>query len=173
MKESPYVMLVSLSCSNILLLIILKYFLSLLIYTGGLYYKLHSVNRPITMKKEGIQTRKRKQKNSSNQTTISHISSANECSPNHLNPQNTCNLNKLNRTSKNIEKKCKKSSSTAIPIIQMENLNSKITQQLSVEFNGSLNMTANSSNIHQIYNKPNSVNNEDNSTISTTDKNSQ
>ncbi|KAK8748326.1 hypothetical protein OTU49_016077, partial [Cherax quadricarinatus] len=26
----------------------------------GLYYKLHSVNRPLTMKKEGIQTRNRK-----------------------------------------------------------------------------------------------------------------
>lgn len=28
----------------------------------GLYYKLHSVARPLTMKKEGIQTRKRKPK---------------------------------------------------------------------------------------------------------------
>ncbi|KAF5305672.1 hypothetical protein FQA39_LY09161 [Lamprigera yunnana] len=30
----------------------------------GLYFKLHSVNRPLSMKKEGIQTRKRKPKNS-------------------------------------------------------------------------------------------------------------
>lgn len=30
----------------------------------GLYYKLHSVNRPLTMKKDGIQTRKRKPKSS-------------------------------------------------------------------------------------------------------------
>ncbi|GLV41399.1 pannier [Carabus blaptoides fortunei] len=30
----------------------------------GLYYKLHSVNRPLSMKKDGIQTRKRKPKNS-------------------------------------------------------------------------------------------------------------
>ncbi|XP_077294285.1 uncharacterized protein LOC143916894 isoform X2 [Arctopsyche grandis] len=29
----------------------------------GLYYKLHSINRPLTMKKDGIQTRKRKPKN--------------------------------------------------------------------------------------------------------------
>jgi transcription elongation factor Elf1 len=35
----------------------------------GLYYKLHNVNRPITMKKEGIQTRKRKQKSSSSSST--------------------------------------------------------------------------------------------------------
>ena len=35
----------------------------LLYFIGGLYFKLHNVNRPITMKKEGIQTRKRKQKN--------------------------------------------------------------------------------------------------------------
>ncbi|XP_074040473.1 uncharacterized protein isoform X4 [Leptinotarsa decemlineata] len=31
----------------------------------GLYFKLHNVNRPISMKKEGIQTRKRRPKNSS------------------------------------------------------------------------------------------------------------
>ncbi|XP_031344373.1 GATA-binding factor 5-B-like isoform X3 [Photinus pyralis] len=31
----------------------------------GLYFKLHSVNRPLSMKKEGIQTRKRKPKNAS------------------------------------------------------------------------------------------------------------
>ncbi|XP_063902853.1 transcription factor elt-3-like isoform X5 [Zophobas morio] len=31
----------------------------------GLYYKLHGVNRPLSMKKEGIQTRKRRPKNSS------------------------------------------------------------------------------------------------------------
>jgi hypothetical protein len=30
----------------------------------GLYYKLHKVNRPIAMKKEGIQTRRRKSKKS-------------------------------------------------------------------------------------------------------------
>ena len=29
----------------------------------GLYFKLHGVNRPLSMKKEGIQTRKRKPKN--------------------------------------------------------------------------------------------------------------
>ncbi|XP_038052147.1 transcription factor GATA-4-like isoform X2 [Patiria miniata] len=33
----------------------------------GLYYKLHSVNRPLAMKKDGIQTRKRKPKGSSKQ----------------------------------------------------------------------------------------------------------
>ncbi|XP_032779626.2 box A-binding factor isoform X2 [Daphnia magna] len=35
----------------------------------GLYYKLHSVNRPLTMKKEGIQTRKRKPKAGTSQPT--------------------------------------------------------------------------------------------------------
>ncbi|KAL6255433.1 hypothetical protein P5V15_013768 [Pogonomyrmex californicus] len=34
----------------------------------GLYFKLHNVNRPLSMKKEGIQTRKRKPKNHSNIT---------------------------------------------------------------------------------------------------------
>jgi hypothetical protein len=39
----------------------------------GLYYKLHNVNRPLSMKKEGIQTRKRRPKNSNshNQPTPS------------------------------------------------------------------------------------------------------
>jgi hypothetical protein len=35
----------------------------------GLYYKLHNVNRPITMKKDSIQTRKRKPKSSSTTST--------------------------------------------------------------------------------------------------------
>ncbi|XP_018579826.1 GATA-binding factor 6-B isoform X2 [Anoplophora glabripennis] len=40
----------------------------------GLYYKLHSVNRPLSMKKDGIQTRKRRPKNSSaaNASASSH-----------------------------------------------------------------------------------------------------
>ncbi|CAM1328898.1 GATA5 (predicted) [Pycnogonum litorale] len=36
----------------------------------GLYFKLHGVNRPITMKKETIQTRKRKPKTTNNQTRM-------------------------------------------------------------------------------------------------------
>ncbi|RNA12902.1 GATA-binding factor A isoform X2, partial [Brachionus plicatilis] len=44
----------------------------------GLYYKLHNVNRPITMKKDGIQTRKRK-KNSTSQPSTS---SSNDSSKN-------------------------------------------------------------------------------------------
>jgi len=34
----------------------------------GLYYKLHGVNRPLAMRKDGIQTRKRKPKSSSSQS---------------------------------------------------------------------------------------------------------
>lgn len=34
----------------------------------GLYYKLHGVNRPLNMRKDGIQTRKRKPKKNSNQS---------------------------------------------------------------------------------------------------------
>ncbi|XP_077265483.1 uncharacterized protein LOC143899229 isoform X2 [Temnothorax americanus] len=36
----------------------------------GLYFKLHNVNRPLSMKKEGIQTRKRKPKNHSSITNL-------------------------------------------------------------------------------------------------------
>ncbi|KAK9503595.1 hypothetical protein O3M35_010123 [Rhynocoris fuscipes] len=37
----------------------------------GLYYKLHGVNRPLAMKKDSIQTRKRKPKGS-NKNTAAH-----------------------------------------------------------------------------------------------------
>ncbi|XP_036375719.1 transcription factor GATA-3-like isoform X1 [Megalops cyprinoides] len=38
----------------------------------GLYYKLHNVNRPLTMKKEGIQTRNRKMSSKSKKSKKSH-----------------------------------------------------------------------------------------------------
>ncbi|XP_049821766.1 GATA-binding factor 6-B isoform X2 [Aethina tumida] len=40
----------------------------------GLYFKLHNVNRPLSMVKEGIQTRKRRPKNSSGQGSTSRTS---------------------------------------------------------------------------------------------------
>lgn len=37
----------------------------------GLYYKLHGINRPLAMRKDGIQTRKRKpKKNGSGNSTV-------------------------------------------------------------------------------------------------------
>ncbi|PIK37952.1 Gata4/5/6 [Apostichopus japonicus] len=44
----------------------------------GLYYKLHSVNRPLAMKKDGIQTRKRKPKKQTQQQQTPTSQSANE-----------------------------------------------------------------------------------------------
>ncbi|THD28240.1 GATA-binding factor A [Fasciola hepatica] len=41
----------------------------------GLYYKLHKVNRPISMKKEGIQTRKRKPRNASSRSNSHGLAS--------------------------------------------------------------------------------------------------
>ena len=73
----------------------------------GLYFKLHNVNRPITMKKEGIQTRKRKQKSSSsNQATISSISSASELGASSL------TSSKSNKASKQSSKKSKTGASS-------------------------------------------------------------
>jgi len=40
----------------------------------GLYFKLHNVNRPLTMKKEGIQTRKRKPKSAQSQAAAMKMS---------------------------------------------------------------------------------------------------
>ncbi|XP_060885277.1 transcription factor GATA-3 isoform X4 [Labrus mixtus] len=40
----------------------------------GLYYKLHNINRPLTMKKEGIQTRNRKMSSKSKKSKKSHDS---------------------------------------------------------------------------------------------------
>ncbi|XP_065566091.1 uncharacterized protein LOC136030913 isoform X3 [Artemia franciscana] len=47
----------------------------------GLYFKLHGVNRPITMKKEGIQTRKRKPKRESTSERLKSSSSGKTWSP--------------------------------------------------------------------------------------------
>ncbi|XP_063545699.1 GATA-binding factor A-like isoform X1 [Cydia strobilella] len=49
----------------------------------GLYYKLHGINRPLAMRKDGIQTRKRKPKKSSNGAKSAQESSKKEgqCSP--------------------------------------------------------------------------------------------
>lgn len=44
----------------------------------GLYFKLHSVNRPLAMKKEGIQTRKRKPKNANKAKTSNGSTSSTE-----------------------------------------------------------------------------------------------
>ncbi|XP_078275508.1 transcription factor GATA-3 [Rhinoraja longicauda] len=38
----------------------------------GLYYKLHNINRPLTMKKEGIQTRNRKMSSKSKKSKKTH-----------------------------------------------------------------------------------------------------
>lgn len=43
----------------------------------GLYYKLHGVNRPLTMRKDGIQTRKRKPKKQPSSSSSSSNSSSN------------------------------------------------------------------------------------------------
>ncbi|OTF71207.1 GATA-binding factor-like protein, partial [Euroglyphus maynei] len=42
----------------------------------GLYFKLHNINRPLSMKKDGIQTRKRKPKAATTPTPTSTVSSA-------------------------------------------------------------------------------------------------
>ncbi|XP_063634183.1 GATA-binding factor A-like isoform X2 [Cydia splendana] len=49
----------------------------------GLYYKLHGINRPLAMRKDGIQTRKRKPKKSANGAKSAQESSKKEghCSP--------------------------------------------------------------------------------------------
>ncbi|XP_042203742.1 nitrogen regulatory protein NUT1-like isoform X2 [Homarus americanus] len=55
----------------------------------GLYYKLHSVNRPLTMKKESIQTRKRKPKKSSDTKTSSSSSSSTSTTSSSVTPSTT------------------------------------------------------------------------------------
>lgn len=60
----------------------------------GLYYKLHNVNRPLTMKKESIQTRKRKPKKngdskSASSSTGSSTSSSSSSAPSSVVPSTT------------------------------------------------------------------------------------
>ncbi|XP_064652127.1 transcription factor GATA-4-like isoform X2 [Lineus longissimus] len=52
----------------------------------GLYYKLHGVNRPLAMKKEGIQTRKRKPKNLSKSKVTTCSSSPIKSEPQDVKP---------------------------------------------------------------------------------------
>ncbi len=66
----------------------------------GLYYKLHNVNRPITMKKDGIQTRKRKQKSSGGGGSTSGIG-------------NPASMNELQQGSASKSSKYSKSSSSS------------------------------------------------------------
>lgn len=62
----------------------------------GLYFKLHGVNRPITMKKDSIQTRKRKPK--SNGAPSSPLSASQSSQPqNNLNLFQTPNKSGLNQ----------------------------------------------------------------------------
>jgi hypothetical protein len=122
---------------------------------GGLYYKLHSVNRPITMKKEGIQTRKRKQKsNSTNQVTISHI-------PNTVESTNAQNINILNKSIKNqktTEKKGKKNSNSVVASLTIEETNVKgithFSYQNEINYSqSSMSISSLNNNLHQNFNK--------------------
>ncbi|XP_055602705.1 box A-binding factor-like isoform X3 [Uranotaenia lowii] len=68
----------------------------------GLYYKLHNVNRPLAMKKDNIQSRKRKpkgSKNSSDGTTTSSSSSSKNSNNNNNNNNSNANNNNNNSTS--------------------------------------------------------------------------
>lgn len=72
---------------------------------GGLYYKLHNVNRPITMKKEGIQTRKRKKnQGSQNQQSTPNTPES---------PINSAKQTKIPKISKKSSKNANSSSNSA------------------------------------------------------------
>ncbi len=103
------------------------------------------------MKKEGIQTRKRKQKsNSNNQVTISHI-------PNTVESTNSQNINSLNKSIKNqkpTEKKGKKNSLLGIN----EETNAKrltnFSYQNEINYSQpSMSMSSLNNNLHPNFNK--------------------
>ncbi|XP_062554800.1 box A-binding factor-like isoform X2 [Armigeres subalbatus] len=59
----------------------------------GLYYKLHNINRPLAMKKDNIQSRKRKPKGSKNADGTSNSKSSNSSSTNNNNNNNHSSSN--------------------------------------------------------------------------------
>lgn len=69
----------------------------------GLYYKLHNVNRPLAMKKDNIQSRKRKPKGSKNAdgSSNSKSSNSNSSSSNNNNNNNSSTANNNNNASSN------------------------------------------------------------------------
>ncbi|KAH9513664.1 hypothetical protein Btru_041739 [Bulinus truncatus] len=71
----------------------------------GLYYKLHGVNRPLAMKKDGIQTRKRKPKNVTKNKLPSKGDENDSSKPdlsiqkaNNINNNKNASVNKINKT---------------------------------------------------------------------------
>lgn len=59
----------------------------------GLYHKLHGVNRPLALRKDGIQTRKRKPKSNSKNEIHEKILSANNDALDAVNEPSTCQIN--------------------------------------------------------------------------------
>ncbi|XP_074598944.1 transcription factor GATA-5-like [Brevipalpus obovatus] len=70
----------------------------------GLYYKLHGVNRPMTMKKDGIQTRKRRPKNPSTSSSSSSTLSLNGSSLQSQTLNDTVSTQSINETVSSYEK---------------------------------------------------------------------
>nr|XP_022911340.1 transcription factor GATA-4-like [Onthophagus taurus] len=68
----------------------------------GLYYKLHGVNRPQAMKKESIQTRKRKPKNSNKEPANSTNGISTSSTPN-IKMEHPLNSIKMEHTLNNIK----------------------------------------------------------------------
>lgn len=85
--------------------------------SGGLYFKLHNVNRPLTMKKDGIQTRKRKQKNQHQSQSSQHGAGAATVNNVDAHPSTSgLAVNSSGKSSKSSKssKKLKSTASTAI-----------------------------------------------------------
>ncbi|KAF6019741.1 hypothetical protein EB796_021969 [Bugula neritina] len=94
----------------------------------GLYYKLHNVNRPLTMKKDGIQTRKRKPKSSNKEKPAKPKSNPNtvQSASSHLVSSMNSNRKVPTLSSANREK-------SASPV-----LNEKLSKALSKPLNSDL-----------------------------------
>ncbi|XP_063842785.1 mucin-5AC-like [Scylla paramamosain] len=86
----------------------------------GLYFKLHNVNRPITMKKESIQTRKRKSKNrndgkQSSTTTTTTTSSSSSSASSTTSSSATIGISTTCTTSSSSSANSTTSSSSTVP----------------------------------------------------------
>ncbi|XP_058822166.1 box A-binding factor-like isoform X2 [Topomyia yanbarensis] len=79
----------------------------------GLYYKLHNINRPLTMKKDNIQSRKRKPKGSKNADGAAAASSNSKSSSSNSNNNNSSSSNNNNNNNSSTNNSNNNNSSNA------------------------------------------------------------
>ncbi|XP_053694102.1 box A-binding factor-like [Sabethes cyaneus] len=113
----------------------------------GLYYKLHNVNRPLTMKKDNIQSRKRKPKGSKNTDGAASSNSKSSNSNSSGTNNNTNNNNSNNNNNSTTTSSNNNSSSTASSSVLGNSLSELKSLKATVGHSGIIQSTSTHSSI--------------------------